>query len=555
MKHEYSVDVLIVGGSLGAVAAAISCGRLGVRTLLVSPDNWLGGQATSQGVPPDEHPWIEYTGSTSTYREFRARIRSTYRALPRVDSRWTLEPRLNPGAGLVSPITHDPRVSVQVIEGLLLQYRMDGTLGILRGYEPVAAETEGDFVRTVDFGEFAVWAKQVVDATETGELLPLAGVEYVVGTEGLGEFDEPHGAEVADPMNQQAISWCAGLRWDEKCGRKAGVGEYEPIPKPAEYEYWKKQVAPFWPGPQLSFACIDPFSGAATEASLLGGGRPGTERVGGLWAYRRIHRPDLFTPSCNPAIDVTLVNWPQIDYWEAPVIDGPDVELQLRRAKGLTLSFIHWLQTEAPRDNGGIGYPEIRLYGSLFETTHGLARDVYIRESRRIRAQYTITENDIGVGARTALGDDRAADFPDSVGLASYRIDLHPSTGGDSYIDIESYPAQIPLASLIPERVNNLLAGCKNIGATHLASGMYRVHPAEWNIGEAAGALAAEAVRQKTVPRVISADPDRREAFQLLLHDRLGFELEWPPHIRTVSRWVPQLQWTIKEKRSGWHLA
>ena len=84
-----------------------------------------------------------------------------------------------------------------------------------------------------------------------------------------------------------------------------------------------------------------------------------------------------------------------------------------------------------------------------------------------------------------------AETFPDSVGVGSYRIDLHPSTGGDNYIDISSLPFQIPLGALIPRRVENLLPACKNLGTTHITNGCFRLHPVEWGIGEAAGALAA----------------------------------------------------------------
>jgi hypothetical protein len=216
------------------------------------------------------------------------------------------------------------------------------------------------------------------------------------------------------------------------------------------------------------------------------------------------------------------------------------------------LSFIHWLQTEAPRHDGGEGYPEVVLRDDVFETPHGLARDVYIRESRRIRARTTVSENDIAsqVGPKGA----GATVYADTVGLASYRIDLHPTTAGDSYIDIESYPAQIPLGALVPERVRNLIPACKNIGTTHLSSGMYRVHPAEWNVGEAAGALAAYSVQHDTEPQAVHEHADRTEDFQRLLHDRLGFELEWPRHVAEVPRWAPQLQWIIREKRAGWHV-
>jgi hypothetical protein len=43
-----------------------------------------------------------------------------------------------------------------------------------------------------------------------------------------------------------------------------------------------------------------------------------------------------------------------------------------------------------------------------------------------------------------------AASFADSVGVGSYRIDLHPSTGGDNYVDLSSLPFEIPLGALLP---------------------------------------------------------------------------------------------------------
>jgi len=42
----------------------------------------------------------------------------------------------------------------------------------------------------------------------------------------------------------------------------------------------------------------------------------------------------------------------------------------------------------------------------------------------------------------------------------------------------------------------NLLPACKNLGVTHITNGCYRLHPVEWNIGEAVGALAAFCVRK-----------------------------------------------------------
>ena len=88
-------------------------------------------------------------------------------------------------------------------------------------------------------------------------------------------------------------------------------------------------------------------------------------------------------------------------------------------------------------------------------------------------------------------GQRGAVSYPDSVGVGMYRIDLHPSTGGDNYIDIGASPFEIPLGALLPRRLTNLIAAGKNIGTTHITNGCYRLHPVEWNIGEVAGMLAA----------------------------------------------------------------
>ena len=75
--------------------------------------------------------------------------------------------------------------------------------------------------------------------------------------------------------------------------------------------------------------------------------------------------------------------------------------------------------------------------------------------------------------------------------------------------------------------MENLLAGAKNLGVTHLTNGCYRLHPVEWNIGEAAGALAAFCRDRKADARRVRSDPGLLAAFRQRLRDD-GFELEWP---------------------------
>jgi hypothetical protein len=227
------------------------------------------------------------------------------------------------------------------------------------------------------------------------------------------------------------------------------------------------------------------------------------------------------------ASDITLVNWPQSDYWGGPLYEVPEDEAAAHRerARTLSLSLLFWLQKEAPRPDGGVGYPGLRLRGDVVgNTIDGLAKAPYIREARRIRSECTVVEQDIALEVR---GQHGAVRYTDSVGIGHYRIDLHPSTGGDPYIDIGTCPFELPLGALLHIRLENLLPGAKNIGTTHITNGAYRLHPVEWNVGEVAGALAAHCADRALRPRQVRNDPRKLDDFQRLLDSR-GVERRWP---------------------------
>jgi hypothetical protein len=117
--------------------------------------------------------------------------------------------------------------------------------------------------------------------------------------------------------------------------------------------------------------------------------------------------------------------------------------------------------------------------------------------------------------------------YDDSVGIGMYRIDLHPSTGGDNYIDVGSCPFEIPLGALIPVKRQNLLAGCKNIGTTHITNGCYRLHPVEWNVREVAGLLVAHCYTHGLSPQQVQVDKMLFARFKEDLH-AAGIETRWP---------------------------
>ena len=163
------------------------------------------------------------------------------------------------------------------------------------------------------------------------------------------------------------------------------------------------------------------------------------------------------------------------------------------------------------------------LRPDVMGTEDGLSKYPYIRESRRIRAELTVTEEHLSVEAR---GDRGAERFTDSVGIGAYRIDLHPSSGGDGYIDLATWPFQIPLGALIPVRIENLLPAAKNIGTTHVTNGCYRLHPVEWNVGEAAAlsGLAPDRVVTRSQPgdNLVRSDPDKCLRVLLKLLEEAG---------------------------------
>src|SRR5690349_14978201 len=116
-------DILIVGGGLGGCAAAMAATELGCRVIMTDQTDWIGGQLTSQAVPPDEGPWIEQFGCTRRYRRFREIVRRLYRDNYALSADALRDREFNPGKGLVSRLCHEPRVALAAIEEMFLPAR------------------------------------------------------------------------------------------------------------------------------------------------------------------------------------------------------------------------------------------------------------------------------------------------------------------------------------------------------------------------------------------------------------------------------------------------
>lgn len=522
-------DVVVIGGGLGGCMAALAAAKQGLTVTLTEPTDWLGGQLTSQAVPPDEHRWIERTGATATFREFRERVRDYYRRNYPLTEEARNNPILNPGNGWVSRLAHEPKIALDVLQEMMSPYIHTQRIQVLYHTVPVEVATEYDRIVSVtvshtqvtgSVGQYTQLIGQYyLDATEEGDLLEQSGTEYVSGAEAKSDTDEPHALEHADPLDMQSITHVAAVDYVE--------GADFTIEKPAEYEYWREYMPSFSRFPILSWYASDANDTTKLKEFTL---FPNDEGVTSLWDYRRIIDPAIWEEPLRSQIqEVSLLNWAQNDYYAGAVTGVPIYERtqNLESARQLTFSLVYWLQTEAPRLDGGKGFPGIRLRGDILGTADGLAKAPYIRESRRIKALYTITEHDVSKELRGAEGIKR---YEDSVGIGSYSLDLHPTVKTHRTFYIPNYPFEIPLGSLIPVRMTNLLPACKNIGMTQIAGGCYRLHPVEWNIGESAGYLAAYAIQQGITPREVYESTEHVSRYQEMLLDA-GVVLHWPEDV------------------------
>jgi hypothetical protein len=453
-------------------------------------------------VPLDEHPFIESFGATASYHAFRHSIRETYKKKFKLTS----SDRLNPGNAWVTRLAFEPRVAHLYFEELLIHKALDlrlKTQVISASYddEKVYELTLKDLIT----GHYQrVKAKYFLDATDTGELLPLTGTSYVVGAESQAITGEPHAKNHANPQDMQPITHVAALRWDE--------GATEPIQKPSLYETFKNIKTPYANHSILSPYGPDSSTGKSRAFNLISPPAP-------LWSYRRIFDPK--TLNCEKKSERSLLNWPQNDYFMGNIIDDENASEHLDLAKELTRCLIYYIQTEYPHEKGQ-GFPQIQIDTDCLGTDDGFAMAPYIRESRRIQAIKTIVEQDVSAKTQSTLPK-----VENSVGIGCYHIDLHITTQSHTFFYDHTWPFEIPIEALIPVTKTNLLPACKNIGTTHLTNGCFRLHPVEWNIGETVGHLVNYCLLHKINPHELRVSKKHLRAFKQRL-DAFGIQRHWP---------------------------
>lgn len=354
MIHE--VDVAVIGGGLGGCAAALAACEAGRSVVLTEPTDWLGGQATAQGVSAlDEHEHIEHFGGTRSYMAWREAIRRHYRRAFGVAQMPDGAP-LNPGNGWVSRLCFEPRVGLAALHAMLAPHVAGGRLLISLNHEPIAAAMADDRVVEVtvarrrtateldpeaDLSACRIRASYFLDATELGDLLPLTHTDYVTGAESRADTGEADAPLEARPHEIQSFTYCFAV---EYC-----PGESHVIPPPRDYARLRDA--------QPYTLVLRNKDGSPRPFRMFAPGEVGLP----FWTYRRLLSRELLDPEGRHGLrDLALINWNGNDYHRRSLI-GATADERARiedEAKRLSLGFLHWLQTECPRDEGGFGYPE-----------------------------------------------------------------------------------------------------------------------------------------------------------------------------------------------------
>ena len=489
-----SYDVVIAGGGMGGVGAAIQASRMGMRVLVVEPSNMLGGQATAAGVSTmDDMSNIE----SGVYHEFMDKIRAHYAKLRKSISTCYWK-------------TYGKAFEPSVGHNILAE--MTASSDILYHSQIVSVDSECVIVKSLE-GTKRIGYKILIDATEYGDMIPLAGVRYRSGGSISPEF--------TDTMIQD-ITWTAIIR-----KYPSGVPEHlkpkSPLPG---YDKALKNYRGYVSKKGFDFKGKYPVKMPVNVATHN--------------AYRAV--PDSYAKGSYTGahsdwkrITKTGVNWGN-DYpgqyrwenrWGLPVayLESPDLRAQVEREALIkTLHYIYYIQNELHEDwsvdeNEYNYLPEAAR--DLPEEWQEVAKHMppipYVRESRRILGEYTLNSKAIRENSTSYRNGQKNHEFTDAIAIGGYNLDLH---GADDDDDIESSlgesqasiwrdsplgPFQVPMRILIPASCDNFLAAEKNLSMSRLSSGALRLQPICMMTGQASGALAALAVKQGLPPREVKA--------------------------------------------------
>jgi hypothetical protein len=462
-------DILIIGGGASGITAGIQSARLGVKTLIVEETPWLGGMLTSAGVGAIDGNNRLPSG---LWGEFRTKLREHYGSAANVETGW------------VSNTLFEPHVGDSIWKAMAR--REEGFLTVQHSFYAAFVQKKGKRITQVVFKSvnasqpaqtLIVEANIVIDATELGDVLALAGAKFDVGMESRTTTGEAAAPAKANGIIQD-ITYAAILKdyrpqFGENADRRISKPEGY---NPREFNACCKE------------SCYDIPPDSA--AKLVDAQK--------MLDYGRLPTRELLKNGINTGLGAKyMLNWPRSGndvYFNAIGKTRAEREEGYATAKQATMRFVYHIQTT-------LGFKYLGLANDEFPTPDSLALIPYHREARRLQGVSRMTINHVLKPYSDNL-------YRTAIAVGDYPVDHHhakyPRQNELPEIDFPPIPSfSIPLGSLIPsasQGIDNLIAAEKCISVSNIINGSTRLQPCVMLIGQAAGTLAALSVKNKIAP-------------------------------------------------------
>ncbi len=443
-------DVVVIGGGVSGTTAGIRAARLGAQTLIVEQGPWLGGMLTSAGVSATDG---NYRLRGGMWGELRDSLEAHYGGAQSLKTGW------------VSNLLFEPSVGARIFramadneEALTVKFETRAT-SIERTDVGWRLTLEGaDGCQTVE-------CKVLIDGTELGDVAAQLGVKYDIGMESRYVTDEDIAPEEANGIIQD-LTMVMILK---------DYGRDMTIERPTDYD-----------STVFACACENEICRTPKEANRL-------------WSK---HMMMTYGRLPNGKI---MINWPieGNDYY-VNMIEMNDEERAeaIAKAKAHTRNFLYFIQHE-------LGLNTLYLADDEFPTEDLMPLMPYHRESRRTVGEVRFKLNHITNPYDFTL-------YRTAIGVGDYPVDQHHTryTGWEALPNLyfHSIPSYgLPMGVLLPKDVDGLIVAEKSISVSNIVNGSTRLQPVVLQIGEAAGIVAALAVKQGIEPREVSVREVQRE--------------------------------------------
>lgn len=441
------VDVLIIGGGASGVAAGVQSSRMGVSTLIVEPTTWLGGMLTSAGVSAIDG---NYRMPAGFFGEFRAKLAEHYGGLDSLKTGWVSNVLFEPSVG--NRVLHE---LAEAEPGLMIEYKASPI--------DISRQSDGQWLvkfEREDGKTFRVTARVLIDGTELGDVAAAVGVGYDLGMDSRADTGE----DIAPDSARNIIQDLTMVAILKDYGREMVMDEPEGY-DPAEFACTCE-----------TGICPDPDDRSHNYSPEY------------MMTYGKLPNGKY------------MINWPFAgnDYYVNLVEMTPEERSEaLEEAKAKTLRYVYFLKNQ-------LGFNHLALADDEFPTHDHLPLMPYHRESRRIHGLARFTLSHI-----TGPYDTPDPLYRTAVAVGDYPVDQHHLAyrGLDTLPKIGVHPIPsygVPMGVVIPIDVDNLLVTEKSVSVTNIVNGSTRLQPVVTQIGQAAGAIAALAVRDNIKPSEVN---------------------------------------------------